>query len=102
MVDIVVVRGEGTSPGDDLQDGLLSDLEAALSRGRAELDQGALADAPVLEVQLRDVRLGEIVEIDDLALGRWRGKVTGVSHQVSVDDSGNLAASTTINLRKPR
>ncbi len=56
MVDIVVIRGEGISPGDDIQDVLLSTVEAALSRGRAELDQGALADAPVLEIKLRDVR----------------------------------------------
>lgn len=102
MVDIVVVRGEGTSPGDDIQDVLLSTVEAALSRGRAELDQGALADAPVLEIKLRDVRLGEIMQVDDAALGVWRGKVTGVSHRIATDDNGNLSAFTTINLRKPR
>ena len=101
MVDIVVVRGEGTSPGDDIQDVLLATVEAALSRGRAELDEGALADAPVLEIKLRDVRLGEIIEVDDSALGIWRGKVTGVSHRISIDD-GNMSTSTTINLRKPR
>lgn len=102
MVDLVVIRGEGTSPGDDVLDVLLSDLNAALSRGRAELDQGALADAPVLEIKLRDVRLGQTVEVDDTALGTWRGKVTGVSHRISVDDAGNLSGSTTVNLRKPR
>jgi hypothetical protein len=102
MVDIVVVRGEGTSPGDDILDVLLTDLSAALSRGRAELDEGALADAPVLEVKLRDVRLGQTVQVDDAKLGVWRGKVTGVSHRIEVDDGGNLSASTSINLRKPR
>lgn len=102
MVDLVVLRGEGTSPGEDILDVLLSDLNAALSRGRAELDQGALADAPVLEIKLRDVRLGQTVEVDDTALGAWRGKVTGVSHRISVDDAGNLSGFTTINLRKPR
>jgi hypothetical protein len=102
MVDIVVVRGEGTSPGDDIQDVLLATVEAALSRGRAELDEGALADAPELEIKLRDVRLGEIIEVDDSALGMWRGKVTGVSHRISIDVDGNMSTSTTINLRKPR
>lgn len=102
MVDIVVIRGNGTSPGDDILDVLLSDLSAALSRGRAELDEGALADAPVLEIKLRDVRLGQTVEVDDTALGTWRGKVTGVSHRISVDDAGNLSGFTTVNLRKPR
>ena len=102
MVDIVVIRGEGTSPGDDIRDVLLTDLAAALSRGRAELDQGALADAPVLEVRLRDVRLGQTIQVDDAALGVWRGKVTGVVHSIRVDDSGNLNYDTTVNLRKPR
>lgn len=102
MVDLVVIRGNGTSPGDDVLDVLLSDLSAALSRGRAELDQGALADAPVLEIKLRDVRLGQTVAVDDTALGMWRGKVTGVSHRISVDDAGNLSGFTTVNLRKPR
>jgi hypothetical protein len=102
MTDIVVVRGEGSSPGDDVLDVLLGDLSAALSRGRAELDQGALADSPNIEIKLRDVRLGQIVEVDDSKLGLWRGKVTGVSHRISVDDSGDLSGSTTLNLRKPR
>lgn len=102
MVDIVVVRGEGTSPGDDISAALLTDLEAALSRGRAELDQGALADAPALTIKLRDVRLGDIIEVDDSALGTWRGKVTNVTHTVSVDDAGNLDYDTKLTLRKPR
>lgn len=102
MVDIVAVRGEGTSSGEDIQDGLLSDLVAALSRGRAELDEGALADSPVLECILRDFRLGQIVEVADTALGTWRGKVTGVSHSINVDASGNLSHQTQVTLRKPR
>lgn len=102
MVDIVVQRGSGTSPGDDINDPLLTDLNAALSRGRAELDQGALADAPVLTIRLRDVRLGELIEVDDSVLGTWRGKVTGITHSVSVDDNGNLDHDTRLTLRKPR
>lgn len=102
MVDIVVVRGEGTSPGDDISEPLLTDLAAALSRGRAELDQGALADAPALTIKLRDVRLGDIVEVDDSALGIWRGKVTSVGHSVTVDNDGNLDYDTKLTLRKPR
>lgn len=102
MTDIVVMRGEGSSPGDDIQDILISDLSVALSRGQAELDEGALAEAPVLECVLRDVRLGQLVQVDDSALGFWKGKVTGVSHQVDVDSDGNLSYQTQITLRKPR
>lgn len=102
MVDIVVIRGAGDRPGDDISDALIVSVPVALSRGRAELDDGALADAPVLECLLQDVRLGQLLEVDDTALGLWRGKVTGISHQVNSDDDGNVSASTTINLRKPR
>lgn len=101
-MDIVVIRGEGTSPGDDIVDILLSEVNAGLSRGRAELDQGALADEQSLEVALQDLRLGQLIEVEDSALGYWRGKATGVTHQVSMDDEGNLSYSTTVNLRKPR
>ena len=43
-MDIVCIRGYGLSPGDDIIEILLSDVSAAVSRGRAERDQGALAD----------------------------------------------------------
>lgn len=101
-MDIVVMRGEGTSPGEDIVDILLSDVNAGLSRGRAELDQGALADEQSLDVTLQDLRLGQLIEVEDSALGYWRGKATSVTHQVSMDDEGNLTYSTTVNLRKPR
>lgn len=102
MVDIVCVRGDGTRPGEDIIDPLITTLEVALSRGRAELDEGALADEAVLDCVFYDARLGQLTEIDDSTLGRWRGKVTGISHSISVDDNGNLSGNTTVNLRKPR
>lgn len=101
-MDIVVIRGEGDSPGEDIVEPLLSDVNAALSRGRAELDQWTLADEQTLEITLQDVRLGQLIEVDDSALGNWRGKVTSVTHTVNVDDAGNLSAQTRVTLRKPR
>lgn len=101
-MDIVVIRGEGTSPGDDIVDILLSDVNAGLSRGRAELDQGALADEQSLEVTLQDLRLGQLIEVEDSALGYWRGKATSVVHSVSVDENGNVSTQTSVTLRKPR
>ena len=102
MIDIIVVRGEGSRPGEDVVDPLIATLDVALSRGRMELDEGALAEESVLECILHDSRLGNIILVDDSTLGQWRGKITGISHTVNIDDSGNMTGSTTINLRKPR
>ena len=102
MVDIVVIRGSGDRPGDDILDSLLATVEAALSRGRMELDEVALADEQQLECVLTDYRLGQIIEVDDTTLGEWRGKVTGLAHRVTIDESGNLSGSSTFNFRKPR
>ncbi len=48
-MDILCIRGSGDRPGDDITDPLLSTVEAGLSRGRAELDEGALSDEQRLE-----------------------------------------------------
>ena len=102
MTDIVCIRGDGLSPGDDIIEILLSDVNAALSRGRAELDQGALADQQDLTVILADYRLGRVVEVDDSEIGWWRGKIIGVSHSASIDGEGNLSGDTKLTVRKPR
>lgn len=101
-MDIIVMRGEGNHPGDDIVDLLMSDLSVGLSRGRAELDQGALADAPVLTCVLCNTRLGHLIQVNDTVLGTWRGKVVSVSHSIKVDDSGSLSTETQLTLRKPR
>lgn len=101
-MDIRVIRGEGTSPGEDIVEALLTNIDAGLSRGRAELDEGALADEQKLEIILQDIRLGQLVEVDDSILGHWHGKVTSITHTVSVSDEGNIDATTNLSLRKPR
>jgi hypothetical protein len=101
-MNIVCIRGAGNSSGADVVDPLLIELSAALSRGRAELDQGALADQQDLTIVLQDVRLGTLIEVDDSEIGRWRGKVVGVNHSASIDDSGNLSGETKLTVRKPR
>ena len=101
-MNIVCIRGDGDSPGEDIVDALLSSVEAGLSRGRAELDQGALADQQDLTVILADYRLGTIIEVDDSEIGRWRGKIIGVSHSASIDGEGNLSGETKLTVRKPR
>lgn len=102
MVDLVCIRGEGDHPGQDLIEPLLSDISAALERGRVELDEGALADEISIETPVLDRRLGEIVQVADSMLGTWRGKITSVKHEFSIDDSGNLSGSSSFTVRKPR
>lgn len=101
-MDIVVIRGEGDAPGEDIVEPLLSTVEAALSRGRAELDQGSLADEQQLDVISQYLRLGQLIIVEDSVLGYWKGKATAVTHTVNVDDEGNLSATTSVTLRKPR
>lgn len=101
-MDIVCIRGDGLSLGDDIIEVLLSDVSAGLSRGRAELDQGALADQQDITCTLQDVRLGQLLEVDDSEIGLWRGKVIGVNHSVSMDGEGNLSGETKLTVRKPR
>jgi hypothetical protein len=101
-MDITVIRGEGDHPGDDVVDPLMATLDAALSRGRAELDEGALSDQQELTTVMTDLRLGQTIEVDDAVLGRWRGKLTSLSHSVQVDDQGNLSGESRFTLRKPR
>jgi hypothetical protein len=101
-MDIVCIRGDGLSPGDDIIEILLSDVSAGLSRGRAELDQGALADQQDITCTFQDIRLGQLIEVDDSEIGLWRGKVIGVNHSVSMDGEGNLSGETKLTVRKPR
>lgn len=101
-MDILCIRGSGDRPGNDIVNPLLSTVEAGLSRGRAELDEGALSDESSLQTVLMDLRLGQMIEVDDHRLGLWRGKVTSLSHQFQVDVEGNISGYSQWSLRKPR
>lgn len=88
---IEVYRGAGDRPGDDIRDDLLGDsLEAALARGRGELDAHAHATiATVLSlcVPRADLCLGDIVAIDDPTQGAdWKGKIVGIRHSLAFGD----------------
>ena len=101
-MDILCIRGSGDRPGDDVVEPLLATVEAGLSRGRMELDEGALADEQRLDTLLLDLRLGQVIAVDDTRLGAWRGKLIGLSHAVAIDASGNLSGNSTFTLRTPR
>lgn len=102
MIDIIVQRGDGDRPGPDIVEPLLATTAAALARGAAEMDSGALADEVQLTVAVTDYRPGELVRVEDPELGNWLGKITAVRHQYAVDDAGNVSAETTITIRRPR
>lgn len=101
-MDIICLRGEGDRPGNDIVESLLSNVNAALSRGRMELDEGALADENQLETILLDLHLGQTIQVDDSTLGYFTGKLISLSHTVKMDETGNMSGSSSFTLRQPR
>ena len=82
-MQIVVKRGAGTHPGEEIVDPLLSTVPAALSRGRAELDrQGSGAQDVTLRVPfVAGRRLGQVEAVHDIQSGKvYRGKIVGLRH----------------------
>lgn len=99
-VTIEVYRHAGDWPGAEIREPLLGEsLEAALARGRAELDANAHGWERVsLEADYRlDLALGDLVEVDDPLQGApWRGQVVGIAHRFT-----GGAVTTTLNVRRP-
>jgi hypothetical protein len=86
MTDIIVIRGQGDRPGDDITEPFLATVQAALARGRAELDaRSDVARTVRLTTLYRSgVRLGQLAEVYDALQGMaWRGKITGITHHFS-------------------
>lgn len=84
-VTIEVYRGTGDRPGDEISDALIGDsIEAALARGRAELDASAhrFQITTIELVRPRfDLRLGDLIAVSSAAqTAILRGKVVGVRH----------------------
>jgi len=102
MTDIVVLRGSGHRPGEDIVDSLLATTALALARGDAELGNGELSNHLELTLPLTDIRLGESVRVQGPLVGSVTGKVTSLSHRVAVDDEGNLSGETQLTLKVHR
>lgn len=102
MTDLVVIRGTGHRPGEDIVDALLATTALALARGDAELDEGELSNRLELTLPLTDIRLGESVRVQGPLVGPLTGKVTSLSHRVAVDDAGNLSGETQLTLKVHR
>lgn len=99
-VTIEVYRDAGDWPGAEVREPLLGEsLEAALERGRAELDANAHGWERVsLEADYQpDLALGALVEVDDPLQGvAWRGQVVGIMHRFT-----GGAVTTTLEIRRP-
>jgi hypothetical protein len=99
MTDIVVLRGTGHRPGADIVDPILATTALALARGDAELDEGEASNSLTVTLPLIDIRLGESIRVQGPLVGLQDGKVTSLSHQVSVDADGNLSGETQLVLK---
>jgi hypothetical protein len=98
-IAIIVRRGKGSHPGDDIIDPLITALPVALQRGRNEMDERASGLQDVeLEIPFRpNLRNGQVVQVVDLLFGvTWYGKITGLTHR------GELASMvTSMKLKRP-
>lgn len=88
MPDLIVQRGSGTSPGEDVVESLLTTDSACLSRGRIELDEGSGLREVHLDCVYRDgVLLGDLVSLyDPLLLAHKSGVVTSITHSIEGAD----------------
>lgn len=83
-IDLIVQRGTGDNPGEDIVDPLITEISVALSRGQVEIDRTAKATPVTLQTKHRtDVFPGQMVEVVDALMGAaWRGKIVSVEHGI--------------------
>ncbi len=88
MIDIIVQRGLGDLPGEDIEDVLITEVTVALQRGRNEIDAHSdLQDMTEVSVLHAIAKPGMTAAVHDAMQGAvWQGKVTAVTH--TVDDTG--------------
>lgn len=99
MFSVIVKRGDGLHPGDDIVDPLIKTLPVALARGRNELDEQAhgLQDVELTIFYRVGLRLGMIVEAHEQLFGTvWYGKIVGLHHKY--DETGG---ETVMTLKRP-
>lgn len=84
MIDLIVFRGSGDREGSEVFDPLLSSVQAALQRGKFEIDFNTPKIMQTLEVQYdTTVRQGSEVSIADSRTGEVvYGVVKDFSHVV--------------------
>lgn len=99
MFSVIVRRGDGLHPGDDIVDPLIKTLPVALARGRNELDEqsSGLQEVQIQMFYRTGLRIGMVVEVQEQLFGTtWYGKITGLTHQY--DGTGG---TTTMTIKRP-
>lgn len=90
MTDLVVVRFLGDKEGDDIVEALLSTDAAALSRGRAELDERATAQvARTIQIPYEaGIENGQTCEVTDELQGEtYVGKIVGLDYSLDLAEA---------------
>jgi hypothetical protein len=101
MIDLIVRRGAGDKPGEDILDALVATTAVAIERGRTELDTYATqkADNQYETLYRAGVRLGQHVLVYDTLQGTsYRGKVVSISHDIRSNGAiTNLTVERVVN-----
>jgi len=100
-VTVEVIRGDGSRDGGEVLEPLLgASLQAAIARGRAELDANAHPrDRLTLTIDYSPaLHLGQRISVADPELGAiWQGDIVGLQHNWP----GNVA-ETILTIDRPR
>lgn len=83
-VDIIVVRGSGDRPGEDIVSGLLSDLDIAMMRGASDISDSTPIYDVSLEVGFKPGILNGqyVMVLDEFQGSAWYGKIVSVTHVI--------------------
>ena len=84
-MNITVKRYNADHPAPDIVEPILTDINAALERGRNELDKGEdFQTVRITALYVAGIAPGALVEVKDYFQGApYRGKVTSVEHSIS-------------------
>jgi len=98
VIDILVIRGAGDTDGGEVFDPLLSSVEAAVQRGRFEIDSSTPIRSTEVEcVYTPTLEIGKVVTVLDITTGQEvRGVVKQFSHVVE-----GVAVYTSLSLEVP-
>lgn len=102
LVNITCKRGTGQVPGEQVVNPLLTDIRAALSRGRKELTDGEGLTPVQMQIVhrpgLRPGLLARLMQTD----GQWVGLLSSVEIRFEVGDDRAISATANLELlRKP-
>ena len=100
-MDILVIRNGGDIQGPDILEPLLADTAAGVARGRIAIDAASARAEETLDVYMRPgIQLGDLIEVHDALYGEsWRGKVSGITHSLSLPSDS--IPTTTLRIERP-